>query len=552
MKSKSKNQIKLSPIKIKATNNVLLKNFRTLYIALHVHRTHRDEPITFAEYPYLVDMYKDQTRKQVSKKSTQSGVSELLLIKAIARSSDGKQVFYVLPKGELKTMFVQERFNKSIDYTKWYKVLTRQMDRRMAESTSLKHIGNGTIFFTSSKTASSFTSFSADDVLIDEWDSCDQTNIKMAPERQSASKDPMTHIVGNPTIEDFGIDAHFKLSNKQKWHTYCNHCRSLNQPNWFKHVLRQVDDNEYIVRDPDWERFGKNDIQLICEHCNKPFYRYNAGEWIAEAKANISGREINKLFSSRMRIEEMLTRFEKGLLDQEEMQRFWNGDMGIAYTASGSKITFEMLDACLQDYFMPEMMPKGSRCVMGADIGNDINVKINQLLPDGKARSVCIMAIPLMDSAAALDHAIMIIKELYKRYRCICGVVDAGPELRLSRALAYGIKGMFRWYHGDDKKNPVDIEAKKVHYDRNLLLDEVKANIVSEFIILPKNARTMTPLTDKGVSQYYDQLNAPTRVVEEVGRSKQKKYVWRETRADHYAFAEGYALLAKKIIASVG
>ena len=83
------------------------------------------------------------------------------------------------------------------------------------------------------------------------------------------------------------------------------------------------------------------------------------------------------------------------------------------------------------------------------------------------------------------------------------------------------------------------------------MLDDVKANFLAKHISLPKNARTIHGTTKKGVSEYYDNMNAPTRVLEEYGKKKEKRFVWRETRADHYAFAEGYANLAKRILVSI-
>jgi len=448
----------------------------------------------------------------------QGGISEKLLVKAMCRASIGRKVFYVLPSTVLKNAFVQERFDLSIEFTPYYKHLTSGMSRKMVESTSLKHVGKGSIYFVGSHSPANFTSYASDYNIIDEWDSCDQDNLKMAPERQSASDDPETDIVGNPTVEDFGVDAEYKKSDMKQWHITCTHCNKLNQVNFFDHVVREEGEGDYIIRDPNYEKFSGTDCFPICQHCERTLERYGEGYWIERKKSEISGREHNKIFGSKVTMQFLLDRFEDGMVDQEKMQRFYNGDLGLAYTASGSKIDFNMLDDCIDDYIMPNSLPSNAVCVMGIDVGKYLHIRINQLLPDGRMRAVYIGTIPLLDGKEIKE--IKEVKNLWKLYNCKCGVVDAAPEMRLARSLCSNIKGMFRWNHGSDTKNPVDIQTKKVVYDRNVMLDNVKASILSKHIILPKNARTIGGLTTKGVSEYYDNMSAPTRVLEEYGREQ--------------------------------
>jgi len=145
-------------------------------------------------------------------------------------------------------------------------------------------------------------------------------------------------------------------------------------------------------------------------------------------------------------------------------------------------------------------------CVMGIDVGSQLHIRINKVLPDKKMQAVYIGT--LQYSEATSD--VKAIQELVKRYRVKIIVIDALPEQRLSRSVCSRIKGAVRWFHGEGKKDILNINARIVTTDRNLLLDDVKESILTNSLMLPKNARMLIPITNRGVSEYYDHLTSST------------------------------------------
>jgi phage terminase large subunit GpA-like protein len=111
------------------------------------------------------------------------------------------------------------------------------------DNMSVKQVGNASIFFAVSNSRNNFTSFPADDLIIDELDECNLENIEMAPERLAFSRDPQEIRVANPTYPEIGIDWEFQKSDKKYWHIKCP-CGHVFVPDFFKNVVRQIKDDK--------------------------------------------------------------------------------------------------------------------------------------------------------------------------------------------------------------------------------------------------------------------------------------------------------------------
>jgi phage terminase large subunit GpA-like protein len=94
--------------------------------------------------------------------------------------------------------------------------------------------------------------------------------------------------VGNPTIVGFGIDYEYAKSDQKKWNIK-HRCGKHINPDFFQHVVREVDKGVYVLRDREWKRDMNRDIYPICPHCNKPYDRHQSGLWIPSVESDISG-----------------------------------------------------------------------------------------------------------------------------------------------------------------------------------------------------------------------------------------------------------------------
>lgn len=505
-----------------------------MWLALLHQRNHKGEPLSFTDgHHFLKQIYLDDATDLVVRKSTQCGLTEFLIALSMSKLIlQGRAVFYVLPDYGLQSRFIKNRLDTTVDNTPFYKsrrMETGEEGRWVAESMGLKRFGKGVIAFIGSRSRAGFTEFPADDVIIDELDECDQENIPMAAERLSASRDPRKVTIGNPTFSNMGISSEYAASDRKRWMVQCPKCRKWTVPDFFQHVVKEAGPGVYVIRDEDWDETDDRDIRLIHE-CGGALDRFVDGEWVAEAPGvRKSGYHVTKLFSSRATVRGLVERFNKGLVNDTEMQRFYNGDLGMPYTAKGAKVDKEMLDACIEDYGMPDRCSEP--CVAGVDVGTILHVRINRILSDGRDQAVYIGGVREYADLA----------ELCSRFNIVCGVVDAMPEIRLSRRIVQW-RGWFKAdfaSDGADHKDRIDPAMRQVSCGRTELLDALKEKILLKRLVLPKNAASLP--------EYYAHMEASVRVFDE----KRDAYVWIEGNApDHLMFAEAYAHLARRIMAA--
>lgn len=495
-------------------------------VAAAHHRNHMGKRLSIPKDGFLFDIYNDKNRHISIMKSTQCGISEYLIVKSLVNTISGKNVLYVLPSYGLMGKFVKDRIDKSIFHTPAYQAVYLDIPHRFAESVSMKQIGNGTIHFVGSNSETSFISVPSDDIIIDELDSCDQVNILMAEERQSASIDKSIIFVGNPTVTNRGIDKKYKDTCQKEWHVKCDRCGKYIVPDFFKHVMKQTGTSDWIVIDKSWD--DKNDInaKTFCHLCGKPFNRFNKGKWIQLNPGNKnSGYHVSKMFSTQNTVNELIKRFSDGLSNDHAMQRFYNGDLGLPYVASGAKIDMQMIQDCIDEkYNMPasSMEP----CIAGIDVGGVFHIVISEA-KNGKV--VFIGELQVKNIKEVFD--------LFQKYNVRLFVIDALPETRIARQIVALWKYGFMNYYSETK-NELTINAKDgiLSSNRTIALDAVKESIVLKSYVLPVNS--------KSIKGFFEQMTSSTRIYDE----DKNCFYWVESGPDHYLHAFCYMNLAKKLL----
>jgi len=492
--------------------------------SIFAHKTHKGNRLIIPEKGFLYDIYTEKSRDIAIIKSTQTGISEYLVGRSIWRAGGGKNVLYILPTYELKNQFVRERFDKTIMNSALFQNEINE-EKRLADSTSLKQFRKGSIVFTGSNSAVGFISHPCDDIIVDELDNCNQYNIVMARERQSASVDKTTVKVSNPTVTNYGIHQEYLESTKGEWHIKHDACGKWIVPDFFDHVVRKIDDNVYIVRDKQWERDSGKQLRPICS-CGKTFDRYSHGQWVhAYLKKSKKGYHVSKMFSTYVTLDEMFSTFEKGLSNETVMQRFYNGDLGFPYVSSGAKLDTVIINECIDESYNMPLSCKNP-CIAGIDVGSVFHVVISDL-SEGKV--VFIGTLPVNDISE--------VKELFQRYSVKLFVIDALPETRIVRQIIARNKTGFMSYYGS-AKNELTINRNDniISSNRTISLDAVKESFVLKSLILPVNSRT--------IPDFFDQMTCSTRVYD----AEKNVFDWVEVGDDHYFHAYCYMLLAKKLL----
>jgi len=532
--TKNKTLITAKPeISDSALARALYEDERAHWLALFHHRTHHNKPFRFDRYEYARDILRDTSQHKVWKKSTQGAATEVAIIIARSWLEQGLDVFEVFPTDQLKNRFVKNRWDMSEAYTSRYadsyraeSVVTAK-DR--SSSMSLKQYIHAAIAFVGSKSPAAFGEFPADARITDEFDNCDQANILMSEERLSNSPHRLKLDIGNPTIPNYGISKLYAKSDQKRWHLKCD-CGHVFHPVWIGNVVRQIGQGEYEVIDREWEGPSGPDARIICQKCGRPVDRFAEGLWVPTARGWISGYHTSKLFSSRMTIQEMITRFEDGLSDPEAAQRFWNADQGESYAAPGSKMLPEDLEKITSDY--PNMVKTEGSCFVGIDVGAVLHVVIGEALPDGRIRTVWIGTV---ECRIELDD----LNEVLRKYQWVSLVIDERPETRLARKIAHRARNAWMCRYVRGKKDVIDIGSKIVSVDRTSALDKVVEYATHDRLLLPYDAM--------GIEGFSAQMTELTRVYDKDQNGDEGGYVWKGDGADHYFHAMGYMLTATRL-----
>lgn len=455
------------------------------------------------------------------------GISEWAICDAFEHCRKGRAVFYVLPTQIMRSTFVQNRIDKPKAFIPYYAEKFREF-KEGADSTILKHFGQGVIKLVGSNAPTEFGEFPANCVTIDERDWCNQDNLLMAKDRLQASKIKYYREISKPSIEADGIDKSFSESDQKLWHIKCKGCNEWQALDFFTHLCREVADGSFELLDLRWNLESATDLNLFCNKCGRALDRLQEGEFVPfKLDRRKSGYHLSHLFSPTVFMAELWEFFLKAQGDETWMQVFYNSRLGLAYTSKGAKLTQALMEICMGDF---ADLSTSKYSVAGIDVGAWFHVIIRDKDEKGNHRLVHAGSYKTKEE----------LKEVLARFDCAVIVGDAKPETRLMRELQKELGRKF-WLC-DYFVQPSLFAVKKNEDDRTLQADRTQtmdsshADFLGKRILLPKNFKAL----DKG--DFVKQMCAPTRVTEPTSDGG-FKFVWREPSGvpDHYRHAYNYA-----------
>lgn len=512
------------------------------WMATNHYRTHKGERLDFSTHRYQVDVLKDKAVTSVAMKSTQCGFTEAIWCWACGAIELGLNVFYVFPDERLRNQHVRDRFDPALDASPYLTQMIRRasMRTRKAEATdevTLKQIGASSLAFVASKSVSSFRSFVADVAVIEELDQCDQDNVDKVDGRFGHSRYRWKRIIGNPTIEGFGIHAEYQASTQARWMIRCQSCGMRQDLDWFKNVVNEIDDGMFSLRvsGAALSEASAQDAIVVCRKCNKPLDRYGPGEWThTYPDREVTGWHVNKLMSGTVPVAAVAKKHLKGLTKASALQTFFNEDLGLAFSTSGSKMSETLLAKCIRGY---PQQSHGSAFGGGLDVGSLLHLWVL----DTENRTMCVQTYRDFEEIDNVMHA----------FPHLTLVVDAYPETRAAQKFAHRFPSRVflctRYDKRTDGKDfkvvlPTDysVDVQRVEADRTVTMDQSHSDLLRQIVTLPRDAR--------GQPDLFDQLTAPVRIFDE----KAQRFVWKSSKPDHYRHALNLATIARDIRRRVG
>ena len=534
--------------------DTLSEQYPLLGIAMRHHRTTRGEPLSFTDKPYLIELYCDAPKIDGfdAMKAVQVGWSELLVQLALERAGWGGRICaYVLPSFQLRDRFVQRRIHPLLEQVPAYAAMLPHGD---IGSVRHKRFGKGALLFLGSNTVNDFIEFSADTLVVDEYDRCVQENLAFARDRLRASQHPQLFRIGNPTLPREGIAGLFDASDGRRWHHRCDHCNERQNLDWLLNVVDRNAAGRWVLRDTAHAEAGA--VRPVCRRCGKPFSRVAAGgQWVAERpNQQRRGYHVSRLDVLSQDLRALWLEWLEAQGSGAKLIAFYASVLGVAYAPEGSAITQEMLmrSACGRPMDEGGEAALGRvQVVAGVDVGSRaLNVDIVTL--EHRADDERTVRVGRWTGEVQTFDQLY---DMLVRYRVNVAVVDARPETRAAQQLRdrcadTGVSDVWLCqFHATDRVGAqdygirMDYERKLVTVDRTQLLDAT----MEDCRVFP--ARRTWPEDVWRVKGWADQMQAPKRVLNETGT----RYLWTEGNApDHYRFSDAYARVAADLLALQG
>jgi len=499
-----------------------------------------NRPFDIEHHKYLIDLYKCTAKEIVVMKSSQAGVSEWLLSKAIHTCDqlDGN-VLYIFPTEQTVSDFSTARLGPAIEASEYLTQIlidgSSASGLKGSDRITLKRFRHRHLYFRGSQVqpdgnAPKLKSIDADMIVLDELDELDQRAPAITQKRLGHSRLATVLYVSTPTYPGYGIDAEYSETDKRQWFIKCDHC-GQKQPLTIDDIVTEWDK---LGRPIAWHGQNQNNAWPVCRHCGWKLNRLGEGEWVAEfPSVEKVGFHLTKLFSPFSNIPSIVTDLQT--VDETKKREAWNQDLGLPYVPKGGSLTSEDLDLCRREYgHGPNHY---MNCYMGVDIGNTLHVVVRT-----GVHLLSKETYQLYAGESDWDT----LDNLVKIYRPTTIVVDALPETTQARKFQekYPFAKVWLAYYPNqpvgNKKEEYAVWnqlEKTVLIDRTRALDAMFAGFYGHLSALPAHARN--------IKEYYNQMRVPIKIKKEVGTSGILTATYIDNkRADHYAHAETYAHIA--------
>lgn len=534
--------------------------------ALVSHRNTRGMPMSFQDFPYLPSLYAElpKTDGVDIRKAVQTGLSELFIVLSLYEAGWlGRIVAYVLPTFGIRDRFVKSRINNILLQSKQYRdLLPSNKDKSHWEvgNNRMKRFGSGSLLFLGSNTVVDFVEFSADTLIIDEFDQCDKNNLAKAKDRLRASTNPKMFRLGNPTIPGTGVCELFDLSDQRYWFTKCTCCGAWQCLDWFNNFVVKDDSGRWVPRDTAMREQVKNskvenlqgNMRPVCVKCSHPFDRTVVGQWVsAYPERSRAGYTLSRLPIISESMVDIYKEWDVAQADSARLASFYTSILGLGFEFSGARLSLEDLNECSTgepiDYVGDDQL-ENHVVSMGVDVGTILNVTISVSIHDEENDRVVRQSI-FIGGVRHFEE----IREMIIRYNVNVCVIDSMPETRKCQELrdwapqnSNCIVWLCRFYPtsrvGKEKYGrKLNWREKICTVDRTQIFDATFDEIKNRTRIFPEDIKT--------VLGWPQQMQAPVRVL----NNEKGRIIWTEGGApDHYRLSDIYDRVALDLAAMSG
>lgn len=476
-------------------------------------------PWEFEDRQWQIPILEDDHKQIVITKPTQVGITTIMLAKMLYIADKiPLRCIYTMPRQDDISDLVQSRLAEIITYSPSIKAKMVGTD-----AVRMKKYGDSWLHFLEMSVPPRM--LDADLVINDEVDLSNQEHLEQVLSRLDASKYSYHFRLSTPTIDDFGIDKLYKMSDQKQWFVTCGYCSHEQSLDWSTNVAH-----------------GNGQTWYKCSRCGNKLHEQDIreGRWIATGNTNsdISGYQINQLMCTYINPNKLWVQYKT-----MSQKNFYNFRLGLPYTPSSGGFTTDMItDHCFgESYDKEETWDGHSTYVLGCDQGDVLHVSIGKIVDD-YIEVVYLDEIPF-------ELGFNEIGRLIRRFNIKCAIIDGLPNHHSARTLVESLpKGaMTAYFSGiDNIYNLRDIE-RKITINKTDAYDLLLQKIASSKL---QFYSAVTHL-DRDVERAIIHITNMRRDIEEqtsrIGGVK-TFHVWKNVGPDHFADAVVYMLIAADVL----
>lgn len=519
-----------------------------------------DRPWSFFEHEYQVEILSDDAPEISMQKCSQVGASEIWVRMMLAMMAISKKitVIYILPTTAMAKRFSQGRINPVLTDSN---TLKSMIDKNL-DNNEQKRIGRSLLYIAGTFGKVAAISVPAQALFRDEVDFCNQRVLTTFDSRIGHSKEgsAIKRSFSTPTVFKYGINLLFEEGSQGGYALLCPHCFRWVKIDYFRDVV--IPGFDGTLRE-----FEKNDLfnpmvkidqaHFLCPECrhtlhSKDFFDPDRRRWIHDFPSRKDHHSYQVLPIDVPQINP-LPRTLRQINDYDNKKDWINYKVGLPFEdAESSFLEERMIEHAVPVHFpKPEdevfTMPMVRGTYLGMDVGKTNWLTITVPNDRGDVDAIYYERIRQDGDNYAGKRAMF----LFKIFGCVCGVVDAGPDISLAAYMVKEGKGrIFACRY--DTANPKTLRTLDVltGKDDEEGLVKVNRNALYDNMVRRVN-RGATRLTSK--SAEYElvrkHLKAFKRIETKDVESGEINVQWVATGDDHYCHSLGYADVARRIIA---
>ncbi|MDE1971205.1 MAG: phage terminase large subunit family protein [Patescibacteria group bacterium] len=508
---------------------------------------------SFKSHPWLKDMHDSDAEYNVGQKSAQMGFTETLLnVTFHAIDILRKDCLYVLPnKNPDSSDFSSGRFSPALELSPHLKQLFTDTD-----NIGHKRAGSANLYIRGSQSRSGLKSLPISRLLMDEVAEFCEENIPLAFARTDGQDDKLIWMISTPTIEGHGIGPYWDKTDQRHFNFKCPGCSQYIELKFPESLVITAND----IHDP-----AIKNSYLQCYLCNKKLEHQDktnflqTGVWTpTQAGRDWAGFTISQLYSTvpSGHPVELAKFYLASRYDMAMEVEFFNSKLGIPHEAKGARVKEEHLDACIMSGRKNRNndVPERGLYTMGVDVGPQVlHCEIARWIVDPKKAiggDISSCAIPIVTKICKVKTFEELDMLMYQ-YGIVSCVIDSQPERHAAGQFAKRFHGRVKLCLFNDSARGKNIQESKLEVNNDPLIIVNRASWLDQSLGRFINKTISLPI-DTDI-EYREHIKEPVKTYrKDADGNPVARYITKDGKGDHYAFARTYNEIALVFAAGLG